>query len=1032
MVFYWHDHRAHVMKSDARLEGKPMKSHFLAILAFLLTTLLLTACPPTPPRTEVPQVVQITQILEEDFATPTPHASVALRQEINYSMYQPGTVFSFNEDGTLTNIRIVPELSQPEWDAQDFPKGFSTTLHAGHWKKFRLGPASVERGFLVDVTPSEASTEGAEIVSQVMPEYDGESWGDVLWLLQPKEAPPLPVYVKVYTTEGWSIVFHDRLNLKPGVWQGYTICQASEYGGYVVEVSPQGEGVRGDTLQRFMINPEFPGGWHNVLRIQIPQSQAPMQADVAIYRTPLDLIKAETTQLLQPGQWYAAILGPSEEQAAYVMEVTPLSKYDDQVESYSVQPVFMDGTWMDVFRVKIPSDRKPMHVMMRVHAAGPESRTGAVGQVPTPTRPAILPSATPTPLPTATNQAGCPGALPSRLQVGRTGVVSLDPPIANRVRREPDRNAEVLGQIMPGEKFIVLEGPRCADGWAWWRVRSRTQDLEGWSSEGDETTYWLLPATTPTSTSTQQPSVTPKPTSTPTFDTGVQGCVEPPAGLIGWWPAEGDTHDIVGVNDGALLDGVTFADGMAGQAFSFDGNSYVSAPTTDLPTSDDARTLEFWVKVNTFADIETYFAGYGKFLSFEQTYHLGATGSTLFFSQWGQAILGPALQTGRWYHVAATNVGTSVTLYLDGAVVARGNLPMNTPGDTQLYIGRLPVDPGKRLDGLIDEVGVYDRALSTTEIQAIFLAGSKGKCKPEPRATLTPSPTKTAKLPSVTPTPWKPRITFTPFPTSTPVITGTGSRSPRAASFPLHLIGNAWSGIFLGETNYPWGYLVDVTPLQPSVDGAHIETYIQTWFDGTQWVDYAFVGLPVLGASLDVQVDIYITQDWPVAYQGKMSLPAAEWRQFYLDEVSKNAAYVLDVNPLEPSVNAVAIIPSVVLPEFSDGVWWDMERMALYSVPQRLEAQVTAYQAPDLPMSTFHLHLEPGTWHGVSLGPASQEQAYLVEVDPISPGQEGYHLEKVTVQPEFNGTTWNDVLRVMIPQDQPAQDVVVRVYTLKP
>ncbi len=73
------------------------------------------------------------------------------------------------------------------------------------------------------------------------------------------------------------------------------------------------------------------------------------------------------------------------------------------------------------------------------------------------------------------------------------------------------------------------------------------------------------------------------------------------------------------------------------------------------------------------------------------------------------------------------------------------------------------------------------------------------------------------------------------------------------ASLKLHLIGNAWSGIFLGETNYPWGYLVDVTPLEPSVDGAHIETYIRTWFDGTQWVDYLFVGLPHPDISLDVR-----------------------------------------------------------------------------------------------------------------------------------------------------------------------------------
>jgi hypothetical protein len=237
------------------------------------------------------------------------------------------------------------------------------------------------------------------------------------------------------------------------------------------------------------------------------------------------------------------------------------------------------------------------------------------------------------------------------------------------------------------------------------------------------------PTLTPTPTNTSTPTRTPTPTLTPTVDAGVQVCVEHPAGLISWWPADGNANDIQGDNDGTLLDGATFTDGMVGQAFGFDGISRVSAPTTGLPTDDSNRTLDLWVKVDTFFTGEAFFAGYGSFGSPDQTYHLGTTGNTLFFSQWGQAIFGPALQTGRWYHVAVTNAGTSVTLYLDGEAVASGNLRINTPSDTQLFIGSLPGDTSKRLDGLIDEVEIYNRALSATEIQAIFSAGSKRKCK---------------------------------------------------------------------------------------------------------------------------------------------------------------------------------------------------------------------------------------------------------------------------------------------------------------
>ena len=106
-----------------------MKPRFLVILAFLLTALLLTACPPTTPRNQAPYVGQVTQILEDDLTTPAHDLSLASSQAIDYSMYPPGTVFLINSDGSRTTTRIVPELSQPEWDAPGFPEGLQH--HAG-------------------------------------------------------------------------------------------------------------------------------------------------------------------------------------------------------------------------------------------------------------------------------------------------------------------------------------------------------------------------------------------------------------------------------------------------------------------------------------------------------------------------------------------------------------------------------------------------------------------------------------------------------------------------------------------------------------------------------------------------------------------------------------------------------------------------------------------------------------------------------------------------------------------------------------
>lgn len=169
-------------------------------------------------------------------------------------------------------------------------------------------------------------------------------------------------------------------------------------------------------------------------------------------------------------------------------------------------------------------------------------------------------------------------------------------------------------------------------------------------------------------------------------------------------------------------------------AFAFDGvDDYFEAPTANLPTGNNDRTLELWFCADSFpsSDQEAYLAGYGAFGSSSQTYHLGTTGNRLFFSQWGTGVGGPALAPNQWYHVAVTNHGNDVILYLDGTEVSRTSVPINTPPNTRFFMGRIPGELGniRRLDGTVDEVTVYDRALSTAEIGEIY-RGTSVKHKP--------------------------------------------------------------------------------------------------------------------------------------------------------------------------------------------------------------------------------------------------------------------------------------------------------------
>ena len=232
-------------------------------------------------------------------------------------------------------------------------------------------------------------------------------------------------------------------------------------------------------------------------------------------------------------------------------------------------------------------------------------------------------------------------------------------------------------------------------------------------------------------------------TSDPDAGTGgpeASGCVPRPSGMLSWWPGDGNANDVVGPNDGAISPGTSYVPGVVGQAFQFDGiTGAVTAGSGGLPTGSADRTIEGWVRMDAFAPgaWEAAFFGYGAFGSCSESYELGSHDPGSFFSQWGDALFGPSLGFGTWHHLAATNVGSLATLYVDGVAVGTKTMTIDTAAGTPFLMGRIiPSAPycivgpgdGRRLLGAVDEVAVYDRALSAEEIAAIYAAGSAGKC----------------------------------------------------------------------------------------------------------------------------------------------------------------------------------------------------------------------------------------------------------------------------------------------------------------
>src|SRR5262249_600897 len=98
----------------------------------------------------------------------------------------------------------------------------------------------------------------------------------------------------------------------------------------------------------------------------------------------------------------------------------------------------------------------------------------------------------------------------------------------------------------------------------------------------------------------------------------------------------------------------------------------------------------------------------------------------------------PSLQGGSiplntWTHVAMTFDAASgqFTLYVNGRQVASATSPgVITATSRNVLIGREDSFLPRPFNGLIDEVAIYSRALSASEIQGIYSAATLGKCKP--------------------------------------------------------------------------------------------------------------------------------------------------------------------------------------------------------------------------------------------------------------------------------------------------------------
>jgi concanavalin A-like lectin/glucanase superfamily protein len=231
-----------------------------------------------------------------------------------------------------------------------------------------------------------------------------------------------------------------------------------------------------------------------------------------------------------------------------------------------------------------------------------------------------------------------------------------------------------------------------------------------------------------------------------------QTCVPPPAGLVGWWPGNGDAEDVVSANNGQRFGDATFAPGIVAQGFKLDGlGDYVEIP--DSPALKPAQvTTEAWVRFDSLdTPIVSQFGAPGQqYIIFKKNTRVfnfegyalrkeRVAGVDRFaFSVANSSGFGglnvprstTAVVVGQFYHVVGTYDGSRARLYVNGVLEAESLVTLTIDyGTRPVFIGTSgeTVFDGK-LNGIVDEASIYNRALDPSEVAALYAAGSAGKC----------------------------------------------------------------------------------------------------------------------------------------------------------------------------------------------------------------------------------------------------------------------------------------------------------------
>ena len=197
----------------------------------------------------------------------------------------------------------------------------------------------------------------------------------------------------------------------------------------------------------------------------------------------------------------------------------------------------------------------------------------------------------------------------------------------------------------------------------------------------------------------------------------------PTNGLVGWWPFNGNANDESGNNNNGTVNGATLTTdrfGNAGKAYSFDGvNDDISANRV----FQNSFSFSGWYYLNLNQQfspiIDAYNANWEILIESLQPTFVKWISPPASYQELFTTIFN---NTNQWYHIVCTYSGNQVTVYSNGNLIkifTNVTLPNN---NGSYYFGKSFSGLPQYLNGKLDDIGIWNRALTQQEITDLYNA----------------------------------------------------------------------------------------------------------------------------------------------------------------------------------------------------------------------------------------------------------------------------------------------------------------------